>query len=105
MSSILVIRLGAMGDILHALPAVSALKAAYPAKTLQWVVARKWLPLLTGNPDIDELIPFERSGLGSLRQLRRTFARAEARPGHRFPRPGAIGNPRPHRASRALLRF
>ncbi len=77
MSSILVIRLGAMGDILHALPAVNALRAAYPGKTLQWVVARKWLPLLAGNPDVDELIPFERSGIGSLGRLRRTLRALE----------------------------
>ena len=72
-TTILVIRLGAMGDILHALPAVASLKASFPRHNLVWLVARKWLPLLAGNPDIGELIPFERSGIHSLRNLRRTL--------------------------------
>lgn len=67
MKSILVIRLGAIGDILHALPAVASLKNSFPASKLAWLVARRWMPLLTGNPFIDELIPLERSGLDSLR--------------------------------------
>ena len=71
--TLLVIRLGAMGEILHALPAVSNLRASFPDHTLSWLVARKWLPLLLGNPAIDELIPFERDGLRALHGLRRTL--------------------------------
>ncbi|HEX4164423.1 MAG TPA: glycosyltransferase family 9 protein [Bryobacteraceae bacterium] len=71
--AILVIRLGAMGDILHALPAVSALKASFPRRPLLWLVASKWLPLLACHPDIDELIPFDRSGLHSFRRFRHTL--------------------------------
>lgn len=66
MKSILVIRLGAMGDILHALPAVASLKKSFPASRLAWLVARRWIPLLAGNPFVDELIPLERSGVSSL---------------------------------------
>ncbi len=47
---ILVIRLGAMGDIIHALPAVTSLKKSFPKRKLVWLVARKWVPLLEGNP-------------------------------------------------------
>lgn len=56
-----------MGDILHALPAVASLKKSFPDRKLVWLVARRWMPLLAGNPFIDELIPFERSGFASLR--------------------------------------
>ena len=74
MSSILVIRLGAMGDIIHALPAVASLKLSFPQRKLHWLVARKWMPLLRGNPYVDEVIPFDRGGFASLlsswRQLR-----------------------------------
>ncbi len=66
-SAILVIRLGAMGDILHALPAVSSLKKSFPSDKLVWLVAERWMPLLKGNPFIDELIPFHRGGIGALR--------------------------------------
>ena len=71
--TILVIRLGALGDILHALPAVATLKASFSRHNLVWLVARKWVPLLAGNPVISELIPFDRTDLHSLRDLRRTL--------------------------------
>ena len=43
----LVVRLGAMGDVLHALPAVTALRRAHPHWQIDWVIEPKWLPLLT----------------------------------------------------------
>jgi heptosyltransferase-1 len=46
---LLVVRLGAMGDILHALPAVTALRAAHPEWTIDWVVEPMWSALLTTN--------------------------------------------------------
>jgi|SRR5208283_954108 len=58
--SIAAIRLGAMGDILHALPAVSSLKHSFPESRLTWIVAPKWAPLLEGNPHVDNILPFDR---------------------------------------------
>ena len=73
--AILVVRLGAMGDIIHALPAVASLRRSFPDHRLHWCVAPKWMPLLTGNPSVDEVIPFTRSSFGELKvvfkQLRR----------------------------------
>jgi heptosyltransferase-1 len=66
MNSILVVRLGAMGDILHALPAVASLKKSFPRKRIFWVVANKWMELLDGNPNIDELVPFDRQSAGAI---------------------------------------
>ncbi|MGA8029850.1 MAG: glycosyltransferase family 9 protein [Bryobacteraceae bacterium] len=66
-ASILVIRLGAMGDIIHALPAVASLKKSFPRNRLAWLIAPRWTPLLEGNPFVDELIPFERGGVAALR--------------------------------------
>ena len=68
---VLVIRLGAMGDVLHALPAVASLKLSFPENRILWLVSPKWMPLLEGNPSIDELVPFERDGLGSFLKLSR----------------------------------
>jgi heptosyltransferase I len=65
---ILLIRLGAMGDIIHALPAASSLKASFPNRKLSWLVSPKWTALLEGNPAIDELIAFERNGWSKLKQ-------------------------------------
>ena len=46
---LLVVRLGAMGDILHALPAVTALRIAHPAWTIEWVVEPTWRALLAAQ--------------------------------------------------------
>ena len=56
----LVVRLTALGDILHTVPAVAALRAAHPRARIDWVVEKKWAPVLEGSPAIDEVIPFER---------------------------------------------
>lgn len=50
---LLVVRLGAMGDILHALPAVSALRRAHPSWTIDWVVEPRWRALLAADPAPD----------------------------------------------------
>lgn len=57
--AILVVRLGAMGDILHALPAVASLKLSFPGRQLAWLVEPCWTPLLQGNPCIDRIIPLD----------------------------------------------
>jgi heptosyltransferase-1 len=48
---ILVVRVGAMGDVLHALPAVAALKRARPQWRVDWVVDPRWAPLLMGDDE------------------------------------------------------
>ncbi|HEY7306209.1 MAG TPA: glycosyltransferase family 9 protein [Bryobacteraceae bacterium] len=72
--SILVIRLGAMGDIIHALPAAASLKLSFPERKVLWLIAPKWMPLVEGNPFVDELILFDWRGTAlwsASRQLRR----------------------------------
>ncbi len=49
---LLVVRLGAMGDILHALPALTALRQLHPNWVIDWVVEPAWIALLSArNPD------------------------------------------------------
>jgi heptosyltransferase-1 len=43
---ILIVRLGSMGDILHALPAVTALRKALPEATIGWAIEERWAELL-----------------------------------------------------------
>ena len=40
------LRLGAMGDVLHAMPAVAALRAQLPECHVGWVIEPRWAPLL-----------------------------------------------------------
>jgi heptosyltransferase I len=44
--SLLVVRLSAMGDIIHTLPAAAALRQAFPNVTLGWLVEERWAELL-----------------------------------------------------------
>ncbi|MEZ5365343.1 MAG: lipopolysaccharide heptosyltransferase I [Bryobacterales bacterium] len=53
---LLLIRLGAMGDVLHTLPALTLLRRALPAAKIAWAVEPHWAPLLRGNPALDEVI-------------------------------------------------
>jgi heptosyltransferase-1 len=49
MVKILIARLGALGDILHALPAVTSIRAALPDATIGWIVEEGWSELLTAR--------------------------------------------------------
>src|ERR1700686_139184 len=68
----LVVRLTALGDILHTVPAFAALRTAHASSKIDWVVERKWAPVLEGSPAINEVIPFDRrSVIGVMDCLRR----------------------------------
>ena len=69
--TILVVRLGAMGDILHTLPAVTGLHWAHPRARIHWVVEPRWQVLLEGNPALASVIPFDRRSWKSIRTVRR----------------------------------
>jgi heptosyltransferase-1 len=58
--SILIVRLGAMGDMIHALPGAASLKHSFPAARVTWVVEPKWVPLLEGNGFVDRIVIFRR---------------------------------------------
>jgi len=61
MTRILAVRLGAMGDIIHTLPAVASLGR------VTWMVDPRWLPLLEGNPHIEAVIPLDRRDWASVK--------------------------------------
>ena len=54
-SRILIVRLSALGDIVHALPMLDALRRAQPAAHIGWLVEEKAASLLVGHPQIDRL--------------------------------------------------
>jgi len=51
---VLIVRFGAMGDIIHALPAVTALRAAHPNWYFGWVVEPRWRALLCSESKSDD---------------------------------------------------
>jgi len=60
----LLVRLGSMGDIIHALPSMGALRDTFPSVRIDWIVETKWARLLKGNPDVSEAIAFDRARPG-----------------------------------------
>lgn len=58
--SILILKPSSFGDIIHTLPAVARLKTAWPSCRFSWLVNPEWAPLLTENPDVNEVILFPR---------------------------------------------
>jgi heptosyltransferase-1 len=69
--NILVVRLGAMGDIIHALPGVALLKQRDPGARITWVVESKWTPLIEGNGLVDRVVIFQRDQPGTWNQTRK----------------------------------
>jgi heptosyltransferase-1 len=59
-SNILIVRLGAMGDIIHALPGVAALRQSFPSAHITWVVEPRWVPMIDGNGIVDRIVLFDR---------------------------------------------
>ncbi len=60
---ILIVRLGAIGDVIHTLPALAALRHALPHAHLTWAVERGGAAkLLGGNPSLDDLIELDLRG-------------------------------------------
>jgi len=55
---LLIVRLSAMGDIIHTLPAATALRQAFPHATLGWLIEERWAELLC-------TLRYPRSGLRS----------------------------------------
>ena len=58
MKNILVVKLSAIGDVIHALPVSYAVKEQYPDAHLTWVVEPTAYDILEGNPFIDDIILF-----------------------------------------------
>src|SRR5215208_5886267 len=63
------IKPSALGDIVHALPVLTALRTRFPAAGITWVVNRSCEPLLAGHPDLTDTLPFDRGALKGVRAL------------------------------------
>jgi lipopolysaccharide heptosyltransferase I len=64
---ICLIKPSALGDIVQTLPLLGILRQRYPTATVSWVIRRDLADLITGHPDLAEIIPYHRDG--SLLQL------------------------------------
>lgn len=57
------VRLGAVGDVVRTLPAVSSLRAGYPGAHIAWLVEPRAASAVERQPWIDEVVVFDRPGL------------------------------------------
>jgi heptosyltransferase I len=64
---LLIVKLGAIGDIVHTLPALSAIRRALPRAEIGWIAERRSSDILRGHPYIDHLFEIDtrrwRSGM------------------------------------------
>jgi lipopolysaccharide heptosyltransferase I len=64
------VRLSALGDVLHALPVLAALRARFPDARIDWAVEDRAADLVRHRPDLDAVHVFPRRALsGALRRL------------------------------------
>lgn len=59
--NILIVKLSAIGDVIHALPVAHALKNAFPKARITWAVEKPALDLVTDHPYIDEVVLFDKT--------------------------------------------
>lgn len=73
---ICVVMLTAVGDAVHVLPVITALKRRNPGASITWVLQPGPASLVRGHPDVDEILVFERKrGLGAFLDIRRKLRR------------------------------
>jgi lipopolysaccharide heptosyltransferase I len=60
---ILIVKLGSIGDIVHTLPALDAIRKALPHSEISWVVEQSTSEILRDNPLIDRLIEVDTKAL------------------------------------------
>jgi heptosyltransferase I len=77
---ILLVRLSAIGDVIHTLPLACALGERFPQAHLTWVVEEPAAALLRGHAAIDELITLPRGWLKSPRMVRQLRRRLRSAP-------------------------
>ena len=77
MTSFLIVRLGSLGDVVHAIPVAAALRRHFPSARIDWIVDPRYMQLLDLVPVLDRTIAFDTRALldgakrrGFLRLLR-----------------------------------
>jgi lipopolysaccharide heptosyltransferase I len=73
----LLVRLGSLGDVIHAIPAVAALRTRYPYARIDWMIDPAYVDLLGIVSGVDRAVPMDPRAskgqlLATLRELRAT---------------------------------
>jgi len=74
LKNILIIKPSSLGDIVLALPALSALRRSFPDAKISWLIRPEFAPLLKNHPHLTEVITFDRKFLGKAWYHPKAFA-------------------------------
>jgi rfaE bifunctional protein nucleotidyltransferase chain/domain len=99
---ILIVRLGSLGDLVHTLPAVAAIRRAYPAAEIDWLVDAPHRPFLELVPAVSSLVVLRDRSARRLARGPADHARAALRRRAGFSgaaQVGGAGTARPARAA------
>ena len=75
MTRFLIVRLGSLGDVVHAIPAIAALRERFPESRIDWLTDPRYVALLELVRGIDRRLPIDTRRIpqmiGTIRELRR----------------------------------
>lgn len=79
---IAIVKLSALGDIVHAMVALQFIKQHYPDCRIDWIVETRFAGILQNNPDIDNILTLDLKGLkknkfGIVKELKKIHRYAE----------------------------
>ena len=73
-----IVMMSAVGDAVHVLPVVNALKRRHPASRVTWVLQPGPATLVRGHPAVDDILLFDRArGPGGFLDIRRALRTRE----------------------------
>ena len=64
--NILIMKPSALGDIVQALPALSALRRSFPDSEISWLIRPEFTPLIENHPHLTRVIHFDRKFLSKM---------------------------------------
>jgi heptosyltransferase-1 len=73
----LIVRLGSLGDVIHAIPTAAALRTRFPEARIDWLVDPRYVPLLEIVRGIDSRIPINTRRVGQTVSIIRDLRRVE----------------------------
>ena len=75
--NILIVKLSAIGDVVHTLPSLAALRKLYPDAHITWVIEKDSADIIEGHPYLDRIIVSRRKSWGGdlkrLHEVRKTI--------------------------------
>ena len=61
-----IVMMSAVGDSVHVLPVINAIKREHPSSRITWVLQPGPASLVRGHPSVDDIVIFDRTrGLGA----------------------------------------